>query len=281
VLAGLIGAAANVGFILTVLVVMGVEGAGVSLGAGGWRWVLGICAFPALLTFFLRMFVPESEKWELAVSRDVNTARPGLAAIFTPELRFRTIMAAVVGGIALVGTWGSVQWIPVWVANETRNQDLVNLAQICSGVGAVLGTLAGAIVGQYVGRRVTYFTLCLGSLLICAFLFRHDFQLAAGPTAFFFFSVFLTGALTASFYGWLPLYLPELFPTRVRATGQGFGFNIGRIIAAVGALSTGVLVQEVFGGSFALAGATTSLIYLVGMAAIWAAPETHGKPLPE
>ena len=51
--------------------------------------------------------------------------------------------------------------------------------------------------------------------------------------------VALVGALTASFYGWLPLYLPELFPTRVRATGQGFAYNAGRFIAAGGALSTG------------------------------------------
>jgi drug/metabolite transporter superfamily protein YnfA len=95
--------------------------------------------------------------------------------------------------------------------------------------------------------------------------------------------VVLTGGLTASFYGWLPLYLPELFPTRVRATGQGFAFNFGRVIAAGGALSMGYLMSKdgPFHGSYAEAGAAISLIYLLGMAVVWFTPETRGQPLPE
>jgi MFS family permease len=275
-LAGLIGAAANVGFILTVVLVMIVEGAGINLADGGWRWVLGACAFPALLTFFLRMFVPESEKWQHAVQ---TGPKAGLADIFTPQLRHRTIMGAVLGGIALIGTWGSVQWIPVWVRAETGDQQMVNLAQMSSGLGAVLGTLGAAVIGHYVARRLMYFLLCLASLAICTFLFLGPFSPKEGAS--FFATVFVTGLLTASFYGWLPLYLPELFPTRVRATGQGFGFNFGRIIAAVGAVSAGVLVHQVFGGNIAAAGATITLIYVVGMLVVWLAPETRGQPLPE
>src|SRR5690606_22826973 len=99
-----------------------------------------------------------------------------------------------------------------------------------------------------------------------------------GP--WFIFCVFLLGMTSASFYGWLPLYLPELFRTGVRATGQGFGFNYGRILAAVGVLQTGNLMQ-LFEGSYARACSTMSLVYVVGMIIIWLAPETHGKPLPE
>src|SRR3954451_3351186 len=57
----------------------------------------------------------------------------------------------------------------------------------------------------------------------------------------------LLGGLSASFYGWLPLYLPELFPTAVRAFGQGFSFNFGRILAAVGTLQMGALVALLSG----------------------------------
>ena len=77
-----------------------------------------------------------------------------------------------------------------------------------------------------------------------------------------------------------PLYLPELFPTRVRATGQGLCYNFGRILAAVGALTQGQLVNA-YAGSYAKAGATVTLIYLVGMALIWLAPETKDRPLPD
>ena len=91
---------------------------------------------------------------------------------------------------------------------------------------------------------------------------------------------FLVGVVTTSFYGWAPLYLPELFPTRVRATGQGIALNTGRVLAAVGALQMGALMQA-FAGSYARAGAVVTLVYLPGLIVIWLGPETKGRPLPE
>jgi hypothetical protein len=91
---------------------------------------------------------------------------------------------------------------------------------------------------------------------------------------------FLVGGATAAFYGWLPLYLPELFPTRARATGQGVSYNAGRLLAAAGALTQGQLVAH-YSGSYAKASAVVTLVYLVGMVLIWFAKETKGKPLPE
>jgi MFS family permease len=278
VLAGLIGAAANVGFMLTGFLVMGFEAVGMPVAEGGWRWVLGICAFPALLTFFLRMFVPESERWQLAVQ---TAPKNRLTDIFTPALRRRSLVGALLGSIALLGTWGSVQWIPLWVNKISEDQQTTNLIQICSACGAILGAFLGAYLGNKVRRRWAYFTLCAGSLLGCAILFR-GFEGATSIGWQFILTVILVGGFTASFYGWLPLYLPELFPTRVRATGQGFSYNAGRIIAAAGPLSMGWLMSEqVFHGSYPQAGATISLIYAVGLFAVWLAPETRGKPLPE
>jgi sugar phosphate permease len=122
-----------------------------------------------------------------------------------------------------------------------------------------------------------YVAMCLGSLgtslLFWQFNTQYDYTFLA--------TVLLAGGVTAAFYGWIPLYLPELFGTSVRATAQGFGYNFGRILAAIGALQTGYLMNEVFGGNYARACSTMSLVYLVGVAIIWLAPETHGKPLPE
>ena len=74
-----------------------------------------------------------------------------------------------------------------------------------------------------------------------------------------------------TYYGWLPLFLPELFPTRARSTGAGISFNTGRVVAAAVVLSTGLLVQ-LFGGDYALIGVWSGLIYVVGMGLIWLAP---------
>ena len=148
--------------------------------------------------------------------------------------------------------------------------------QMIQAFGAIVGALVAPLIGARLGRRPAYFLLCVCSLVVCSLLFR-TVNTYGGV---FLTYAFLVSAATASFYGWFPLYLPELFPTRVRATGQGLCYNSGRVLAAVGALTQGQLVAH-FGGSYAQAGAIVTLVYLVGMAVIWLAPETKGKPLPE
>jgi hypothetical protein len=80
------------------------------------------------------------------------------------------------------------------------------------------------------------------------------------------------------FFGWLPLYLPEIFPTHVRATGTGISYNSGRFLTAVGVMAAGLLIQ-LFHGEYAKVGAVTGLVYALGVFVIWWAPETKGKNL--
>ena len=181
-LAGLIGASANVGFILTGLLLTAVQAGGLAVQGGGWRWVLGACVFPAFLTFFLRTFVPESEKWREASS---SGPRAEINDIFTPDLLRKTVLGTALACVALIGTWGSVQFIPSWVRQMTPDPQMANNAQMCGGLGAVVGSILGAVVGVRLGRRWTYFVLCLGSLLVTAFLFRWFFRRTRPWTAGF------------------------------------------------------------------------------------------------
>ncbi|MBX9791994.1 MAG: MFS transporter [Pirellulales bacterium] len=269
VLAGLIGAASNVGFLLIGIVTLSFRA-----DVQNWRWVMLVGAAPAALTFFIRIFVPESERWKSAV---VERTRSPLAEVFSgPQLK-TTLLAIAFGSIALVGTWGSVQWIPSWIDKIAVDQPgAKSLASILSSAGAIVGSFLGAAVGVRLDRRAVYFTLCLSSLLVCGYLFRAMGEFNAAMLAV----IGLAGCVTAAFYGWLPLYLPELFPTRMRATGQGLAFNFGRIVAAFASLQTGALVKR-FDGSIAQAAAATSLVYALGLVLIWLAPETRGRPLPE
>lgn len=271
-MAGIIGAAANVGFALIGLMTMFF-----TVTVDSWRWVALVGAAPALLTFVIRLFVPESEKWHQAVKSSATPTRP-LSEIFGPALLKHTLIAIALSSVALIGTWGSVQWLPLLADKMVGAADpgAKGLTGMLSGVGAIVGCLAGAWVGGFFGRRAMYFMLCASSLVSCAILFRMVDSY--GPMFLTF--TFLVGGLTAAFYGWFPLYLPELFPTRVRATGQGLSYNAGRILAAVGAIYGGQLVTA-FDGSYARAGAIITLVYVVGMLIIWFAPETKGKPLPE
>jgi MFS family permease len=367
-MAGLIGAAANVGYLLVGAVGLGLNAVlsnvsafllstGVSqdrvdwLAAnGGWRLMMVMGTLPALLTFFIRLFVPESERWQEEQKRGATSSwatqdllgvvlgasGPALmvylwawdgpdwlkhtlpvrlagsaigiliatAGYTYPVVRYlqreanaghpsgpwlrRMVLAACLSGVALLGTWGSTQWAPSW-ADKIAEKGLhaKEYTQMALAVGAIVGTILAALMGDWIGRRLAYAVLCLLSLGSVYLLYQTNREY--GPMLLV--GAVVAGGATASFYGWLPLYLPELFPTRLRATGQGFGFNFGRILAAVGALQTGNLVGlfqaplSVGGltleGGYALAGTVMSLIYLVGVVIIWLAPETRGRPLPE
>src|SRR6185369_16030083 len=145
-----------------------------------------------------------------------------------------------------------------------------------SALGAILFSVCFALFAERFNRRTTYFSLCLVSLISCAILFRLDMHYGAA----FRFWTFFVGGITAGFYGLLPLYLPELFPTRVRAMGSGLTFNAGRLIAALGDVSGGALVKS-FGGDIARMCSIVSLVYAFGLVLVWFAPETKGKPLPD
>jgi MFS family permease len=381
-LAGLIGAAANVGYLLIALVGIWVlqsvqqtqsllSGLGLSedwvkhlLANDGWRLLMMFGAVPALLTFFIRIFVPESEKWLQEkergatahwASRDLLTVLggslaacgiialwafpvPGLstaqlltlrlvctlagvavvtvgytypvfryleraeAAALTPSgARFETLrrmlLAACISAVALLGTWGTTQQAPAWADGVVKdhlkaiNSDAKPPAkehtQLAGSAGAIVGTIIAALLGGWLGRRITYCLLCITSLIVIpVFFFGGAILLVPAyvhhetPAFLAYWALaILSGAITASFYGWLPLYLPELFRTAVRATGQGFGFNFGRILAAIGVLQLGTLRSLL--GDMPLVCSTLALVYLIGLLVIWTLPETKGQPLPE
>ena len=208
----------------------------------------------------------------------------------------RMVLGACLSGVPLLGTWASVQWAPTWASELTKDAKkgmeageagpdlpvaVVNEAkaytQMASALGASLGAMVGAWLGMASGRRWAYVVLCLGSLGAVQMFFRTN----AGLSWWFLGSAFVMGAVSASFYGWLPLYLPELFATRQRATGQGFSFNFGRVLAAVGALQTGALMKGYFQGDYAKACSIMAMVYLVGLVVIVFAPETKGEALPD
>ncbi len=357
-IAGLIGAAANVGFALVGFMglwlssVVGTlrsifETIGLSpefsaslFANDGWRFLMMSGALPALLVFFVRVFVPESHKWEEGKEKGTtsfwsNSDLLGVIIgcmgavliiyVWTPDVKntplriiatpvgfvvallgylfpvrqflkrasvgnsisvdqSKSIMrsmlfGAALAGVALLGTWGSVQRVPAWASKLGEASNVANAAawtQIWSSAGAIVGTIAAALVADYLGRRPTYALICVLSMLSCL----GTFLLNDAYTPKFEFFVFLMGGATAAMYGFFPLYFPELFPTSVRATGQGFCFNFGRVIAAAGGLQVATLI-DLLGGSLPKACSIMSTIYLVGVVIIWLGPETKGKPLPE
>ena len=104
------------------------------------------------------------------------------------------------------------------------------------------------------------------------------FQLTAPLRPSFLPIVFAQGFVATLFFGWLPLYLPELFPTHVRATGSGISYNVGRFATAGGVLAAGFFFTAL-GGSYPAVGSAAACIYGLGMIVIWFAPETAKQSL--
>jgi hypothetical protein len=343
------------------------------LRGDGWRLMMIAGALPALLVFFIRLFVPESHKWEAErdsggtnywATRDLlgvligaisalavivmwspifgNWVRglagngapigalPNWATNFRligtliglviaivgyiyPVIRYlgraeaanklqpgdrskyvgRMLLGACLAGVALLGTWGSLQWAPKWsialaklLPADGGPYYSKEYTQIASATGAIIGAIVAALLGGWLGRRITYFGLCLASFVSLVYLYRANDSYGLQ----FLVSVFAAGGITAAFYGWFPLYLPELFPTSIRATSQGFAYNFGRVLSAIGTLqmatlthyfSQGLTADLVETQGIANAGATLAGIYLIGLFIIWLGPETKGKPLPD
>ena len=124
------------------------------------------------------------------------------------------------------------------------------------------------------GRRPVFALMCLGSLVILPLTFlvprSYGQVLVLLPVLGFFNNGIFSG---------FPIYLPELFPTNIRATGAGFCFNVGRILASAGPFLTGLLVTAL--GGFGRAASAIALIYVVGLLILPFAPETKGQPLPD
>ncbi len=265
-LAGLLGASANVGIVLFNLVAWKVP-----VTADSWRWTLLMCSMPAIVGIWAWLFVPESMSW-LAAKRKPKSEQNGLSTwdVFRPPLLRLTIVGIMVGTVPLFGGWGATQWLILW-AEKVRPEDpsAKAITAIMRASGGTIGSLLGGWGASLLGRRLTYFLISLISLAlgeyVCLYLTPRDYAFSA--------FVFALGFISTVFFGWLPLYLPELFPTHARALGSGVSFNFGRILTAAGVLGAGWIttaLQENYGR----AGSYTMLIYAVGMIFILFAPDT-------
>lgn len=269
--AGIVGAGINMG-ILILSQVAGVW----HITPDSWRWLFAWSTIPALLGFFALFQLQESPTW-LASRKSAATKKLPISELFSKEYLTPMVIGILLGSIPLVGAWASSKWMLPWADQVGGNEHGYKATtQGYWAVGAVLGSFFGAQLANAAGRRFSYFAISLGSTITTCSLF----SLSAPLRIEFLPLVLCQGFITTLFFGWLPLYLPELFPTRIRATGTGIAYNIGRFATAIGVIIAGELLS-LFNGSYAKVGATMGLVYALGMIVIWWAPDTSKKPLQE
>jgi MFS family permease len=267
-----------------------------SHGPDAWRYMFLIGVVPGLFTLWLRRGIPESPVWEqtnqqrqAAVERkrsgrpletDHSLTRFTMHELFAdPAVRARLIIVCLMSLATTLAWWGISSWVPLYIGGVAKNAGLSEptwqaYAGMAYNVGAIIGYIGLGFLADVYGRKpitLLFFALALVMTPVL-FLWTHDLTLLLLVTG-------LNGLFTLGQYSWMPVWLPELFPTRVRATGVAFAFNTPRFIAFLGPLFAPVLIGY-FGG-LGHAAVWISLIYVVGFLATLALPETRGKPLPE
>jgi MFS family permease len=281
-LAGLLGGAANVGFLVAAWLTKWLSSHPVIGTFENWRVALMLGFVPAMLTLVVRLFVRESERWMQSREKSLQAK---FSDLFKPDLRRQSLIGIAVSAVAVLGMWGVFQaWLQAWVqslveAMPGATPETVGLARaqvgIYMAVGAILGSVAAGPLAHTMGRRASYALFCVGSLISAGLLYGTCDALGPRLLAF----TFLGGAFSAAFFGWLPLFLPELFPTHLRASGEGLTFNAGRTLSAAGVLVAGEL-SHMLGGPDR-ASLLMSLIFVVGLVLVPFIPETRGQELPD
>jgi MFS family permease len=267
------------------------------VGPNAWRVMFLLGVVPALLTLWIRRSIPESERWErvnqqraaaserersgatLTASEQALT-RFTVADLFAePVIRRRVILAFLMSLATTFAFWGISAWLPPYVAAAAGKaglnaQQWASYAAMANNGGAILGYAAFGFFADAFGRKPTtiaYVALAFLSVPIL-FLWTSDLSLVLWAAA-------LSGAFVSGQYTWMAAWLPELFPTRVRATATAFVFNTPRLIAWTGPLISGWLIANF--GSFSQAAVAIACVYVISLAAAPFLPETRGKPLPE
>lgn len=269
--AGVIGMSANVGILIQALF-----SSYLTIKVDNWQFASMCGVAPLVLAFLVAAVLPESPAWlRERATATVKQTTP-ITELFQPTLLRNTLVGICLAAVALVGAWGSGKWLIPWsgtagIATATT--------QAVWAVGAVIASAFGGWIASRFGRRITYFVVSLTTLAINWSIY------AIFPPAhpLFLPMVFLSGLSGTVFFGWLPLYLPELFPTRVRATGIGLTYNSGRIASAVAIFYAGDLMTH-YHGDYSAVGKITSLVYALGIVVIFFAPaggDAERKPQDE
>ncbi|MFM7207817.1 MAG: MFS transporter [Planctomycetaceae bacterium] len=239
-----------------------------------WRWIFRLAGLPAVLGLLVLAALPESPQW-LASRAGEDRRRTGqgsrpLATLFAPPLLRTTLAAVLVSAIPMVGAWSASKWMVPW-ADSVAGPSQASYKAVTQGwwaAGSVVGSFLGAQLVGWLGRRASYLVISAAATAATAAMFR----LTAPLEPAFLPIVCMQGFVSTLFFGWLAVYLPELFPTDVRATGSGLAYNSGRFLTAIGVLASGWLFAAL-GGNYARVGGLLSLVYALGLAAIWLAPD--------
>ncbi len=268
----------------------------------GWRWMFLIGAVPAFMIIFTRGYLKEPEKWlrlkEQGLLPKGGIFSPYAALLAQARWRKNLLLGALIASTGVIGLWAIGEYAvdlqkvvfkqhfeKLVPADQVKGEVdwAITVAYLWNMLGAAAGMMIFTRIAQ-IGRRLAFF-IGFTAAMVATFLV---YQNMGSPIAARWM-MFLMGAAQLSVFAGFAIYLPELFPSRLRSTGTSFCYNLGRFAAAAGSFFSAKLTADVFGKYAAqdpslplrYAAMTMCAIFLIGIIATIFAPETKGQPLPE
>lgn len=239
-----------------------------------WRWMFAVGALPALMVFYLRRYVTEPEIAATTHARQASTGeRPALGEIFSGPILKTTVMASLMIMGCQGGYYAITFWVPRFLTVERKLSVVTSTGYLSMLiVGSFVGYLVGAWLADLIGRRKLFLYFSIGAIAIV--VLYTQLQLT---NEMLWVLGFPLGFFASGHFSGIGAFLTELYPTRLRGSGQGFCYNFGRGIGAlfpflVGWLSTSTTLANAI-AIFAV------LAYCLFFMAAFALPETRGRVL--
>jgi MFS family permease len=217
-----------------------------------WRYVFLCGLIPAVVAFVVRIFVKEPERWKVAATQ---APPPRMRDLFTRDTRALTFSGLAMAIVALIAWWSVNAFIPTvstGLAQATAKVQSLDRAATLAlvegwkarttnifNLGGLIGTLLTIPAAKHLGRRNMFAIYYFLSALAIFATFGLDLPPQTRLAMYFFVGITVFGV-----FGSFTYYLPELFPTRLRATGAGFCYNAGRVIAAGGPFLVGAIASR-------------------------------------
>ena len=275
------------------------------VSGNGWRWMFLIGALPALMVIFTRKHLHEPEPWQ-RLKDEGKLPKGGLFAPYAALLadrrwRKNLVVGALIASTGVVGLWAIGEYavdlqtavftnfykaqVPTdvdaakWV--KAQVDDAKFWAYLWNMLGAAAGMWLFTRLANAAGRRIAFLIGFSAALVVTAFVY---WKMNSPQDAYWMMP--LMGAAQLGPFAGFAIYLPELFPSRLRSTGVSFCYNVGRFAAAAGSLYSAELTKFFLKTHqpplpYRYSAMTMCVIFLIGIATLTFAPETKGKPLPE
>ena len=290
---GLMQSGAGLGAILAAIIWLLVSGT----GPNAWRWMYLIGVLPALTVFWILQTRPKSDRWQRSNERRCDAralkrqgaqlcgegaalARFTLVDLFAD----RSVRWPLIGSLLMMlsltfAFWGVSTFVPTYVGSIAAKAHLsaaawAGYAGLVTGICGTAGFISLGFLADVIGRKPVTMLFYLMCLILTPVVYLRTWSadaLLAWVGVFGFF--------TLGIWAWAPIWLPELFPTRMRGTAIGFCFNAPRLLGCIGPLIAGTLIVAL--GGYGPAATIIGLFFILGFLVAPFLPETNGRPLPE